>query len=351
MKNNKKNLLEEGSRHSIILKTIVKTYLETGEPVGSRTISKQEGFDLSPATIRNVMSDLVEEGYIIQPHTSAGRIPSDKGYRYYVDQIIKDKEIEIEKLKGEMFSRVDKLENMMTGLVRAIATNTQYAALVSAPSTLEYKIKYVQISQLEIGKLLIVVVCEGNIFKTTTLELGDEINIIPTPEELLKVSLLISKELDSKTISNLNKETLEELASAMPKSKKLIGMILAKIIEVLTAESNDSNILTSGANNLFKYPEITSGENADSLLKTFETKNELVSIINNSKNDKNEIKVYIGKETGVGSMEDCSVITANCNFGNGLVGTIGVIGPKRMNYEKVIGTIKSLMIQAEKELE
>lgn len=351
MKNNKKNLLEEGSRHSIILKTIVKTYLETGEPVGSRTISKQEGFDLSPATIRNVMSDLVEEGYIIQPHTSAGRIPSDKGYRYYVDQIIKDKEIEIEKLKGEMFSRVDKLENMMTGLVRAIATNTQYAALVSAPSTLEYKIKYVQISQLEIGKLLIVVVCEGNIFKTTTLELGDEINIIPTPEELLKVSLLISKELDSKTISNLNKETLEELASAMPKSKKLIGMILAKIIEVLTAESNDSNILTSGANNLFKYPEITSGENANSLLKTFETKNELVSIINNSKNDKNEIKVYIGKETGVGSMEDCSVITANCNFGNGLVGTIGVIGPKRMNYEKVIGTIKSLMIQAEKELE
>lgn len=351
MKNNKKNLLEEGSRHSIILKTIVKTYLETGEPVGSRTISKQEGFDLSPATIRNVMSDLVEEGYIIQPHTSAGRIPSDKGYRYYVDQIIKDKEIEIEKLKGEMFSRVDKLENMMTGLVRAIASNTQYAALVSAPSTLEYKIKYVQISQLEIGKLLIVVVCEGNIFKTTTLELGDEINIIPTPEELLKVSLLISKELDSKTISNLNKETLEELASAMPKSKKLIGMILAKIIEVLTAESNDSNILTSGANNLFKYPEITSGENANSLLKTFETKNELVSIINNSKNDKNEIKVYIGKETGVGSMEDCSVITANCNFGNGLVGTIGVIGPKRMNYEKVIGTIKSLMIQAEKELE
>ena len=104
MKNNKKNLLEDGSRHSIILKTIVKTYLETGEPVGSRTISKQEGFDLSPATIRNVMSDLVEEGYIIQPHTSAGRIPSDKGYRYYVDQIIKDKEIEIEKLKGEMFS-------------------------------------------------------------------------------------------------------------------------------------------------------------------------------------------------------------------------------------------------------
>ncbi len=351
MKNNKKNLLEEGSRHSIILKTIVKTYLETGEPVGSRTISKQEGFDLSPATIRNVMSDLVEEGYIIQPHTSAGRIPSDKGYRYYVDQIIKDKEIEIEKLKGEMFSRVDKLENMMTGLVRAIASNTQYAALVSAPSTLEYKIKYVQISQLEIGKLLIVVVCEGNIFKTTTLELGDEINIVPTPEELLKVSLLISKELDSKTISNLNKETLEELASAMPKSKKLIGMILAKIIEVLTAESNDSNILTSGAGNLFKYPEITSGENANSLLKTFETKNELVSIINNSKNDKNEIKVYIGKETGVGSMEDCSVITANCNFGNGLVGTIGVIGPKRMNYEKVIGTIKSLMIQAEKELE
>lgn len=351
MKNNKKNLLEDGSRHSIILKTIVKTYLETGEPVGSRTISKQEGFDLSPATIRNVMSDLVEEGYIIQPHTSAGRIPSDKGYRYYVDQIIKDKEIEIEKLKGEMFSRVDKLENMMTGLVRAIASNTQYAALVSAPSTLEYKIKYVQISQLEIGKLLIVVVCEGNIFKTTTLELGDEINIIPTPEELLKVSLLISKELDSKTINNLNKGTLEELASAMPKSKKLVGMILAKIIEVLTAESNDSNILTSGAGNLFKYPEITSGENANSLLKTFETKNELVSIINNSKNDKNEIKVYIGKETGVGSMEDCSVITANCNFGNGLVGTIGVIGPKRMNYEKVIGTIKSLMIQAEKELE
>ncbi len=351
MKKESKNILEENSRHKIILKTIIKTYLETGEPVGSRTISKSAGLDLSPATIRNVMSDLVEEGFIDQPHTSAGRIPTDKAYRFYVDELIKDQEIEIEKLKSDMFSRVDKLENMMTGLVRAIATSTQYAALVSAPSTLEYKIKYVQISQLDKSKLLIVVVCEGNIFKTTTLVFDDNTNINPTPEELLKVSLLISKELDGKTISDLDKNTLEELASAIPKSKKLIGLIVARIIEILTVESNEGNILTSGAGNLFKYPEITSGENANSLLKTFETKNELASIIHNQKTDKNEINVYIGKETGVGSMEDCSVVTANCNFGNGLIGTIGVIGPKRMNYEKVIGTIKSLMIQAEKELE
>ena len=141
--------LELGERKEKILKAIIQTYLETGEPVGSRTISKYSDLNLSSATIRNEMSDLEELGYIIQPHTSAGRIPSDKGYRFYVDQIIREKDDEVTEIKDLMIQRVDRVELLLKQLATILAANTNYATMISGPQYHQTKIKFIQLSRME----------------------------------------------------------------------------------------------------------------------------------------------------------------------------------------------------------
>lgn len=147
-------------RKITILKAIIKTYLETGEPVGSRTISKYSDLKLSSATIRNEMSDLEDLGYIVQPHTSAGRIPSDKGYRFYVDQIMLEKDNEVTEMKELMIQRVDRVELLLKQLAKILATNTNYAAMISGPRYHQNKLKFIQLSKVDKERLLVVIVVE-----------------------------------------------------------------------------------------------------------------------------------------------------------------------------------------------
>ena len=159
--------MELDERKVTILKAIIKNYMETGEPVGSRTISKYVNSKWSSATIRNEMSDLEEMGYIVQPHTSAGRIPSDKGYRFYVDQILLEKDNEVTEIKEMMVQRMGRLEQVLKGLAKNLASNTNYAALISGPQYHRNKLKFIQLSKVDTHKLLIVTVVEGNIIKNT----------------------------------------------------------------------------------------------------------------------------------------------------------------------------------------
>ena len=149
-------------RKTIILQAIIRNYLETGEPVGSRTISKYTDLNLSSATIRNEMSDLEEMGYIIQPHTSAGRIPSDKGYRFYVDTMMATREQEVNEMKDMLLERQDKLENLLKQVVKTLAQNTQYATMISAPQVHHNKLKFIQLSRVDAGQILAVIVAEGD---------------------------------------------------------------------------------------------------------------------------------------------------------------------------------------------
>lgn len=158
--------MELDGRKVTILKAIIKTYLETGEPVGSRTISKYSDLKLSSATIRNEMSDLEEMGYIIQPHTSAGRIPSDKGYRFYVDQLMEEKDQEMNQVQELMIQRVDRLELVLKRLVQVLASNTNYAALISAPQYHQNKLKFIQLSRVDEDKLLLVLYWKAISLKT-----------------------------------------------------------------------------------------------------------------------------------------------------------------------------------------
>ena len=156
---------ELSERKTKILHAIIKNYLETGEPVGSRTISKYTDLNLSSATIRNEMADLEELGYIMQPHTSAGRIPSDKGYRWYVDMLMSQKEQEITEIKGQMLEKADKMEELLKQVAKVLANNTNYATMISTPTYNGNKLKFIQLSQVDDHQLIVVIVMEGNIVK------------------------------------------------------------------------------------------------------------------------------------------------------------------------------------------
>ena len=333
-------------RKVTILKAIIKTYLETGEPVGSRTISKYSELKLSSATIRNEMSDLEEMGYIIQPHTSAGRIPSDKGYRFYVDQIMQEKENEVTEFKDMMVQKVDRLELVLKKMAQVLASNTNYAAMISGPSYHKTKLKFIQLSKVEAGKLLVVVVVEGNIVKNTMIDLAEELG----DEELLNLNILLNSSLNGLTIEDINLDVISRLKGDAGIHSRVVDLVLNEVAEAIRAGEEDLQIYTSGATNIFKYPELTEDGKASQLIGTLEHKEVLKEFVSEANADteskgENGIQVYIGDETPVQSMKDCSVVTANYDLGGGLRGTVGIIGPKRMDYEKVLGTLRNLMNQ------
>ena len=202
--------MELDERKEKILKAIIQNYLETGEPVGSRTISKYSDLKLSSATIRNEMSDLEELGYIIQPHTSAGRIPSDKGYRFYVDQLIHEKETEVTQVRDMVIQRVDRVELLLKQMAKLLASNTNYATLISGPQYHQTKIKFIQLSRVEAGKLLIVTVLEGNIIKNSIVTLDAEL----TDEDILNLNILLNSGLNGLTMEQINLDVNTQIGRA-----------------------------------------------------------------------------------------------------------------------------------------
>ena len=337
--------MELDDRKITILKAIIKTYLETGEPVGSRTISKFTDLKLSSATIRNEMSDLEEMGYILQPHTSAGRIPSDKGYRFYVDQIMQEKQQEVTEVKELMIQRVDRVELVLKRLAQMLAANTNYAAMISGPQYHRNKLKFIQLSQMDEHKLLVVVVVEGNLVKNTMLHVPSAIS----QEELLNLNILLNSALNGLSLEEINLDVITRLKERAGSYSQIVDQVLTQVAIAIRADEDDLQIYTSGATNIFKYPELSDGEKASQLISTLEQKDklrELIDDVNESdENRENGIQVYIGNETPLQTMKDCSVVTANYELGEGIRGTIGIIGPKRMDYERVLGTLKNLMKQ------
>lgn len=338
---NDKEQLDE--RKVTILKAIIKTYLETGEPVGSRTISKYSDLHLSSATIRNEMSDLEELGYIMQPHTSAGRIPSDRGYRFYVDQIMQEKDEEVTEIKDMMLKRVDRVELLLKQMATILAQNTNYAAMISAPKYHGNKLKFIQLSKVDEEKLLVVIVVEGNIIKNTIIPIHTQLD----DEGLLNLNILLNNTLNGLTIEEINLDVISRLKAQVGTHSSVVDQVLTEVAAAIHADDDDLQIYTSGATNIFKYPELSDGEKASKLIGTLEQKELLQGLVDhvNDSEENSGIQVYIGDEAPVQNMKDCSIVTANYELGEGLRGTVGIIGPKRMDYIKVLGTLRTLMTQ------
>ena len=329
-------------RKTKILQAIIRNYLETGEPVGSRTISKYTDLNLSSATIRNEMADLEEMGYIIQPHTSAGRIPSDKGYRFYVDTMMETKEREVVEMKEMLLERQDKMEQMLQQMAKVLAQNTQYATMVSSPQTHRNKVKFIQLSRVDAGQILAVIVVEGNVIKNNILSVTQELN----DETLLKLNILLNTHLNGLSMEEINLGMISALKQQAGIHSDIVSEVMDAVAEAIKADE-DLEIYTSGANNIFRYPELADQSKASELINTFEEKRQLSGLIQDALQNEEStgIQVYIGDETPVQSMKDCSVVTATYELGEGMKGTIGIIGPKRMDYDKVIGTLRTIQGQ------
>ena len=326
-----------------ILNAIIRNYLDTGEPVGSRTISKYSDLSLSSATIRNEMSDLEEMGFILQPHTSAGRIPSDKGYRFYVDNLMKEKDREVTEMKEFMIEHTERMERVLKQMAKTLAENTNYTAMITAPSCQRNKLKFLQLSQIDAEQLLAVIVLEGNLVKNKMLSTKEALD----NETLLKLNILLNTSLNGLSAEQINLGTIARLKEQAGIHSQVVDLVLGEVAAVIQSEEEDLQIYTSGATNIFRYPELSDGEKASQLIRTLEQKEmlqELITDVNNTEED-NGIQVYIGEETPLQTMKDCSVVTANYELGEGIRGTIGIIGPKRMDYEKVLGTLRHLMRQ------
>lgn len=329
-------------RKKTILQAIIKTYLESGEPVGSRTISKYSDLNLSSATIRNEMSDLEELGYILQPHTSAGRIPSDKGYRFYVDQLMNEKLEEINGMKDLLIEKTDKVETMLKQVAKVLADNTNYTSMVTKPHYKHKKMKFIQLTEVDETHMLAVIVIEGNIVKNRILELEEPVD----KEIVLKLNIVLNTFLQGLDLTEINIALIQKMKMQAGQYGNLVNIILDSVAEAIS-EEDDLEIYTSGATNILKYPELSDTEKASKLLYTFEEKKQLTELITDKMDDEEQrgIQVYIGDETPVKSMKDCSVVTATYEMGEGVYGKIGIVGPKRMDYEKVVSTLQTLMNQ------
>ena len=322
-----------------ILHAVIKNYLETGEPVGSRTISKYTDLNLSSATIRNEMADLEELGYIMQPHTSAGRIPSDKGYRLYVDMLMEEKEQELGELQEQMLDKADRMEQLLKQAARVLATNTNYATMVSTPMNSSNKIKFIQLSMVDEEQVIAVIVLGGNVIKNKIIRIEESLS----NENLLKLNMLLNTTLNGMPIEEINLGLIARLKEQAGIHGGVISDVLDAVADAIQIDE-DMQIYTSGTTNIFKYPELSDNQSAQEIINAFEEKQQLTELVTQTlaKEENTGIQVYIGDESPVQNMKDCSVVTATYELGDGMKGTIGIIGPKRMDYEHVLKSMKRL---------
>ncbi len=328
-----------GERKLTILHAIIKTYLETGEPVGSRTISKYSDLNLSSATIRNEMADLEELGYILQPHTSAGRIPSDKGYRLYVDMLMDEKEQELNELQERMLEKADKMEQLLKQAARVLANNTNYATMVSTPRSSANRIKFIQLSKVDEEQIIAVIVLGGNVIKNKIISMEEPLS----NENLLKLNMLLNTTLNGMSIEEINLGLIARLKEQAGIHSEVVGNVFDAVADAIQVDE-DMQIYTSGTTNIFKYPELSDKQSAQEIISAFEEKQQLTELVTQTlaQEENTGIQVYIGDETPVQNMKDCSVVTATYELGEGMKGTIGIIGPKRMDYEHVLKSLKRL---------
>lgn len=337
-----------------ILNIIIENYMKTGEPVGSRTISKAPSLKVSSATIRNEMSDLEELGYIMQPHTSAGRIPTDKGYRLYVDNMLEErikvirkreenlerKEEALNKQNDLLLEKVDKVEKLLHNVAVLLADNTNYATMITSPTVKKNKIKFLQLALLEPKKIILVCVMDANVIKNKIIELDEEV----THENIFKLSMIINTSLTGEVVDDINIAQIMKIRELSGDQDKLAMKIIEALGKVLL-DTNELEIYTGGTTNILKYPELSDINNITGVLTELVEKQELAEFISTTNSKDSNIQVYIGTENKMSSMCECSIVTMNYEIKDGMKSTIGIIGPKRMDYVNVVENLGKMKLQ------
>ncbi len=319
-----------------ILQAIIDDYILTAVPVGSRTISKKYDMGLSSATIRNEMSDLEELGYLDQPHVSAGRVPSAKAYRLYVDQLL-----EMGRLRGDsepvvkdhFAGRMRQMEDVIDHAAQVLSSLTNYTAVVLPPSGVQPRIRNIQLVSVSDTAALAVIVTDAGVVRDAVIRVSEELD----QDALYTVSRTLTSELAGQTLTEAV-EHIPGIIARMQSQREL----LTGLGDVMSAQQQASHphVAIGGTSNMLSYPEYSDMEKARSFLSLMETRDRLADII--SQKGEMSFTVRIGPETGVPEMADCSIVTATYTTGNGQQGTIGVIGPTRMQYSRVLSIMNTM---------
>lgn len=319
-----------------ILQAIIDDYILTALPVGSRTISRKYEQKLSSATIRNEMSDLEELGYLDSPHTSAGRIPSNKAYRLYVDKMIHPEPLSVEEtafIQSCFDRRAQQVEDLSARIARALSTMTHYTTAVMTRAPREDQIlSHLQMVPVSERRMLLILVMRSGAVSQKMIDLDAP----AAPDALYTVSRFLSERLSGCPMSRLPAELMR---MASEESRELAD-ILRAMADVQTEGSEVSGLVVGGRSNLLSFPEYSDVDKAKALLSVLETKEKVVSLL--SQQGEMEISVRIGPETGMEETKDCSIVTASYRLSDGRVNTIGLIGPTRMQYGKVLSVFTQL---------
>ncbi len=323
-----------------ILQAIVDDYILTAVPVGSRTISKKYDMGLSSATIRNEMSDLEELGYLDQPHVSAGRIPSVKAYRLYVDQLLKSgqiPDIDPETVRAYFSSRMQQMEDVVAHAAQVLSSLTHYTSLVMPLKGQELKIRNVQLVPVSGSSALVVIVTDAGIIKDAVIRTAEALD----SDALYAISRMLTEQLCGHTVGEAQ-AILSGVAKAFQQNQDLVAGI-SNLVSQAEGKPAGGRVLIGGTSNILNYPEYSDVEKARSFLALLETKERLVDLL--SQQGQMAFTVRIGPETGIEEISDCSIVTATYSIGSHSHGTIGVIGPTRMHYGRVLAILNTMVRQ------
>ncbi len=323
-------------RKARILQAIVDDYILTALPVGSRTISRKYISELSSATIRNEMSDLEELGYLDQPHSSSGRVPSYRAFRFYVDQLMRNSSLNTEELKrinGMFLSRIDKMEELLDNTASVLADTTAYASLVTPPVQKSLTLKRVQIVPITSGTALLIVVTDAGVLKDS---------IIRIPEGLSDDYLYMLSNMLTASLSEHSLEQAEELVNALFSEMGGHRELFASIVKAMEqrGDASSGHIVVGGVKHMLAHPEYSDVERARSLISALESKDKLFTLLERSGGV--EMTISIGPEMGSPDMKDCALVSTTYKIGGRDVGRLGVIGPVRMNYPHVIAVLSRM---------
>ena len=327
------------SRKRAILRAVIEDYIMNAEPVGSRTIAKGHDLGLSPATIRNEMADLEEMGYLIQPHTSAGRIPSEKGYRLYVDELVGDCELsinEMKKIRDALDNRINNFSDIIKIASGLISELTEYTTVAVTPSMNEINLKAVQVVPVEAGKVLVFVVLENEALYNTLVNVDKNISA----SDIINISHVINQEMAGKTFDKVYFENIENEAVKFNMDYKMIRPIMSGILKCLK-NAETAHVYTDGTINMLNHPEFSDIIRAREFLEMMQHEDKMLKLITENMTD-GGIMVKIGTENTFDEIKDCSVITATYSVNDTVIGSIGIIGPTRMQYGKVISSMNAV---------
>ena len=324
-----------------ILQVIINDYISTGEPVGSRTIAKKYELGVSPATIRNEMADLEELGYLEQPHTSAGRIPSSKGYRLYVDKLMKQQQLSLEEqlaIKNEIIDmallEVDKMVKQVSSLLSDL---TQLTCVAKTPSFNKGYIKSLQLMIIDENNILVVIITDRGV-KNSIIKVKN----IPSSKEIEKINHVLNMRLKNHTIEQINLQVINSIRDDLTGYDDIFNPLIKVLYETLDNANENDDVVTEGTTNIFNYPEYNDIESAKEILSLLEDKGKISALLDN----KDGFSIRIGDENYLPGAKNCSVISAVYFMDDVPLGTIGLIGPRRINYSKVV----SIMAEVMKEL-